>query len=73
MLNPIESVKGPTRSEGRLHHSKDAEEYARTIQTTIVLMDGAQLAELMNDHGVVVTPVKRYEIKRVDSDYFTVE
>lgn len=30
------------------------------------------MAELMIDHGVGVTPVKRYEIRRVDSDYFTV-
>jgi restriction system protein len=53
--------------------TKDALTYAESIQTTIVLVDGAQLAELMIDHGVGVTPVKRYEIKRVDSDYFTVE
>jgi restriction system protein len=38
-----------------------------------VLVDGAQLAELMIDHGVGVTTAKRFEIKRVDSDYFTVE
>ena len=53
--------------------TKDARAYADSISTTIVLVDGAQLAELMIDHGVGVTPVKRYEIRRVDSDYFTVE
>lgn len=53
--------------------TKEAEAYASAIQTTIVLVDGAQLAELMIDHGVGVTTAKRYEIKRVDSDYFTVE
>jgi restriction system protein len=53
--------------------SKDALAYASAIQTTIVLVDGRQLAELMIDHGVGVTPIKRFEIKRVDSDYFTVE
>lgn len=53
--------------------TKDARAYAGSIATTIVLVDGAQLAELMIDHGVGVTPVKRYEIRRVDSDYFTVE
>jgi restriction system protein len=53
--------------------TKDAQSYAASIQTTIVLVDGAQLAELMIDHGVGVTPVKRFEVKRVDSDYFTVE
>jgi restriction system protein len=53
--------------------TKDARAYADSIPTTIVLVDGAQLAELMIDHGVGVTPVKRHEIRRVDSDYFTVE
>lgn len=50
--------------------STEAHQYARSIQMMIVLVDGAQLAELMIDHGVGVTPVKTYQIKRVDSDYF---
>jgi restriction system protein len=53
--------------------TKEAQSYANAIQTTIVLLDGAQLAELMIDHGVAVTRVKSYEIKRVDSDYFAAE
>jgi restriction system protein len=53
--------------------TRDALSYPATIATTIVLIDGAQLAELMIDHGVGVTLVKNYEIKRVDSDYFTIE
>lgn len=53
--------------------TKDAQAYASAIQTTIVLVDGTQLAELMIDHGVGVTSVKTYEIKRVDSDYFAAE
>jgi restriction system protein len=53
--------------------TKEARTYAESIPTTIVLVDGAQLAELMIDHGVGVTPVKQYAIRRVDSDYFTVE
>jgi len=53
--------------------TREAQSYAATIQTTIVLVDGAQLAELMIDHGVGVTPVKQYEIKRIDSDYFILE
>lgn len=53
--------------------TKEAQAYATAIQTTIVLVDGAQLAELMIDHGVAVTRVKAYEIKRVDSDYFATE
>lgn len=53
--------------------SNEARMYAAAIQTTIVLIDGAQLAELMIDHGVGVTTAKRLEIKRVDSDYFSIE
>lgn len=53
--------------------TKDARAYIDSISTTIVLVDGPELAELMIDHGVGVSTVKRYEIKRVDSDYFSVE
>lgn len=51
----------------------EAKSYATTIQTTIVLVDGAQLADYMIDHNVGVTTAKRFEVKRVDSDYFAVE
>ncbi len=50
--------------------SREAQQYASAIQTTIVLVDGVQLAELMIDHGIGVTEQKRYVIKRIDSDYF---
>ncbi len=36
----------------------------------IVLIDGAQLTELMIDHGVGVADVETYVIKRIDTDYF---
>jgi restriction system protein len=41
--------------------------------TRIVLIDGVELARLMIAHGVGVTPVAVYELKRVDSDYFSEE
>lgn len=53
--------------------SREAEAYAASIQSTIVLVNGAQLAELMIDHGIGVTLVNTYDIKRLDSDYFTLE
>lgn len=53
--------------------SAEARSYPASIATTIVLIDGAQLAELMIDHNVGVAITKRLEIKRVDSDYFAVE
>lgn len=38
----------------------------------IVLIDGKQLANLMIEYNIGVTPRKIYEIKRIDSDYFEV-
>lgn len=50
--------------------TKEAQEYARRVDTRIVLVDGAQLAQLMIDHDVGVTTMASYHTKRVDSDYF---
>lgn len=50
--------------------TREAQQYASSVQAAIVLVDGAQLAELMIDHGIGVAPVRIYEIKRLDSDYF---
>jgi hypothetical protein len=43
------------------------------IETKIVLIDGEQLAQMLIDHNIGVSPVASYEIKRVDSDDFTGE
>lgn len=51
--------------------SREAHQYAETIETRIVLIDGPELATLMIAHGVGVTTVASYELKRVDSDYFS--
>jgi len=53
--------------------SQDAQIYVNTISQKIVLIDGEQLAQLMIDHGVGVTEVATYLVKRVDSDYFSEE
>lgn len=50
--------------------SREAHEYAGIIPLKIILVGGEQLAALMVDHNVGVSPVSRFEIKRVDSDYF---
>jgi len=50
--------------------SAEAREYVKTIATRIVLVDGKTLAELMIDHGVAVSRVSNYELKKIDSDYF---
>ena len=50
--------------------SSDARQYAERVETRIILIDGTELARLMIAHGVGVTPVAVYELKRVDSDFF---
>ncbi len=51
--------------------SSDAQEYASRIDTKIVLIDGDRLAELMIDHNLGVSPMANYEVKKIDTDYFT--
>ena len=53
--------------------SADAKQYAERIDTRIILIDGTELAKLMIAHGVGVTAVAVYELKRVDSDFFAEE
>jgi restriction system protein len=53
--------------------SRDAEDYVERIDPKVVLIDGSRLAELMIDYHLGVSTVATYEIKRVDSDYFTDE
>lgn len=53
--------------------SQDALDYVSRIDSKIVLIDGSRLAQLMIDYNVGVTLVSLYELKRVDSDYFTEE
>lgn len=50
--------------------SQDAKDYVDRIETRIVLIDGSELANLMIDHGVGVTDVVVYSVKRIDEDYF---
>ncbi len=51
--------------------SKGAIEYAKGLQDKVVLVDGDLLATLMIENGVGVSLERSYEVKRVDSDYFT--
>lgn len=50
--------------------SAEAVAYAKGLQTTIVLIDGPQLAELMIDAGVAVSPAEEIRILKIDEDYF---
>jgi restriction system protein len=53
--------------------SADASDYVSHIDPRVVLIDGSELAEYMIDHDLGVTSRIKYEIKRVDSDYFVDE
>ncbi len=51
--------------------SNGAHEYVSAIDSKIILIDGQQLSQLMIDHNVGVSTDAVYELKRLDSDYFT--
>ncbi|MFZ1082461.1 MAG: restriction endonuclease [Candidatus Kryptoniota bacterium] len=53
--------------------SKEAIEFTPKNETKIVLIDGQELAQLMIDHGIGVSTVSSYEIKKIDNDYFEEE
>ena len=53
--------------------TSEAQDYVSRIGSKIVLINGEQLAQLMIDHNVGVSVSTTYEIKRIDSDYFSEE
>jgi restriction system protein len=53
--------------------TKEAEAFAASIDSKIVLLGGEELAALMIDHDIGVTEIASYAMKRVDTDYFTEE
>ena len=50
--------------------TQDALEYVGKIEKKIVLIGGEQLANLMIEYGIGVAEVARYEVKKIDLDYF---
>jgi restriction system protein len=53
--------------------SREAQEYVKNIDKKVVLINGRELTQLMIDHGIGVTEISSYIIKRVDTDYFVEE
>ena len=53
--------------------SEDAEDFVSRIEAKVVLIDGESLAQMMIDHNVGVSTVGTYEVKKIDSDYFSEE
>ena len=50
--------------------SKEAIEYKPRNETSIILIDGLRLVELMYEYNIGVAVEKSFEIKRLDNDYF---
>jgi restriction system protein len=53
--------------------SSEARDYVDRIEKRIVLISGKDLADLMIEHGIGVTIIQNYTLKRLDSDYFDEE
>jgi restriction system protein len=51
--------------------SKPAQEYVREIQDKVILIDGSTLADLLIEHGVGLSTVATYDVKKIDTDYFS--
>lgn len=51
--------------------SPGALDAVHTLDMKVVLIDGQQLAELMIEHNLGVTRKEVYEVKQIDSDYFS--
>ena len=51
--------------------TNDARSFVSKVNSKIVLIDGEELASLMIEHGISVATTVTYEVKRVDSDYFS--
>ena len=52
-------------------YSREALDYVSKIETKIILIDGNTLTKLMFDHGVGVSTNTVYEVKKIDTDYFS--
>ena len=69
------SLEGQRARKGVLittsQFSGEARDYVSRIEKKIVLIDGAELAQLMIDYDVGVAVQQTYVLKKLDLDYFT--
>lgn len=70
-LHGKRAKKGVFITTGRF--SDDAVRYVESIDPKVILIDGRMLCEQMIDHNLGTATTAKYEIKRMDSDYFTEE
>lgn len=50
--------------------TREGKDFASSITSKIILVDGEELVQLMVDHNVGVSTVSTFDVKKVDSDYF---
>lgn len=50
--------------------TKDADEYAKGLETKVILIDGSELAKFMFDYEVGISTESTYVVKRIDNDFF---
>ena len=55
------------------YFTEDAIQYAKKVDSKIILIDGYELSKLMIDYDIGVARIASYDIKRIDSDYFSEE
>lgn len=53
------------------YFTKEAEAYAEDVNSRIILIDGQRLADLMFEYNIGVNTADYYEIKKIDSDFFS--
>jgi len=70
-LHGKRAKKGVFITTGRF--SDEALRYVESIDPKVILIDGRTLTELIIDHGLGTSTTAKYEIKRIDTDYFTEE
>lgn len=77
LMEFVGALKGQRANRGVFiatsRFTNDAIDYASKVDSKVVLIDGDQLAELMIDFHIGVSPFVTYEIQRLDSDYFSEE
>lgn len=71
------SLEGQRARKGVLitpsQFSQEAKEYVSRIEKKIILIGREELAQLMIDHGIGVTEVRTYSVRKMDLDYFDEE
>ena len=70
-LHGKRAKKGVFITTGRF--SDDARTYVETIDPKVILIDNKALANYMIDFNLGVSSASKYEIKRIDSDFFAEE